>query len=146
MPVHHQPPCPPFNSRLGSITTLTRRSFDFIWQDPYNQLGRFVDQAALARLGRVYPQISPEPLLQIGEERFVVIDQVGCVDQFDRGVEPADVDQAAPQAVVPDHDYQLGPQKARPRQGWNTNSDSREPATDWPEFNLKSLACLILFP
>ena len=55
-----------------------------------------------------FPPITSEPLLQIGRERYVVIDQVGEVDQYDRGAEPAGADQAVPQAVAPDHTYHLG--------------------------------------
>ena len=55
-----------------------------------------------------FPPITSEPLLQIGRERYVVIDQVGEVDLHDRGTEPAVADQAVPQAVAPDHNYHLG--------------------------------------
>ena len=67
---------------------------------------------ASARLGRVYPPISSDSLIQIGAERYVVIDQVGCVDLDNRGAEPAVADQAAPQAIAPDHTYHLGPPPA----------------------------------
>ena len=91
------------------ITPITRRSSNPTWQGRYNPIGRFVDQTASARLGRVSPPVISEPLFQIGGERYVVIDQVGCVDHVNQGAEPAIADQATPQAVAPDHNYHVGP-------------------------------------
>ena len=58
--------------------------------------------------GRVFPPVTSEPLLRIGGERYVVIDQVGMVDQSNRGTEPACADPSVPQAVAPDHTYHVG--------------------------------------
>ena len=49
----------------------------------------------MTRRLRAYPPILSEPLLQIGE---VVIDQVGCVDQFDHAAPQAAPDNAQGQA------------------------------------------------
>ena len=51
----------------------------------------------------------PEPLLQIGGERYVAVDQVSCDDQLTTGPEPAAADPSGPQAVAPDHTYHLDP-------------------------------------
>jgi len=111
---HHTLPRPRLSSPndipvADTITQITRRSTDVTWTGRYDPIGRFVDQAASARLGRVFPPLTSEPLIQIGRERYVVIDQVGEVDIPDRGTEPAFADQAVPQAIAPDHSYHLGP-------------------------------------
>ena len=70
-------------------------------------------------------------MLQIGDARYVVIDQVGSVDQFNVGPEPAAADPSGPQAVAPD---QTNPMASPPPPGYvQDRADDAEPSGVKPD-------------